>query len=345
MKNSIRKVIYTGLKKKFKRIKLKRHLKISIKIAAPNMKGASTWGDYHFALALKKEFEKKNHETVVHTVSQWNENDDGDIVLVLRGLNKYKPKADQFNIMWNISHPDLVSVEEYNEFDYVFVASDIWADELKTKVKVPVESLIQCADPELFYPEVSEEYKHDILFVGNSRKVFRKIVKDLLPTDKDFGLYGGLWDQFIDKKYIKGRHIKNTELHKAYSSCKILLNDHWEDMAEKGFISNRLFDGFAAGAFIISDEIKGAEELFGNALVTYSGADELHELIDYYLVNDLERVKKAEKGRKIVLADHTFEKRAERILEVINGELSKDLIQKKEIFIKDVDNKKSKLKT
>ena len=320
-------------------------LKISIKIAAPNMKGAPNWGDYDFALALKKEFEKNNYETVIHTVSQWDENDDVDIVLVLRGLNRYKPKTGQFNIMWNISHPDLVSVEEYNEFDYVFVASDIWADELKTKVKVPVESLIQCTDSELFYPEPSEEYKHDILFVGNSRHVFRRIVKDLLPTDKDFGLYGGLWDQFIDKKYIKGRHIKNTELHKAYSSCKILLNDHWEDMAEKGFISNRLFDGFAAGAFVISDEVKGAEDIFGDALVTYSGADELHELIDYYLDNDLERVKKVEKGRKIVLANHTFEKRAERILEVINDELSKDMVRKKEIFINDMGNKRSKLKT
>ena len=336
---------FLNIKNNLSENKLKKYLKVSIKIAAPNMKGAPNWGDYDFALALKKEFEKNNYETVIHTVSQWDENDDVDIVLVLRGLNRYKPKAGQFNIMWNISHPDLVSVEEYNEFDYVFVASDIWADELKTKVKVPVESLIQCTDSELFYPEPSEEYKHDILFVGNSRHVFRRIVKDLLPTDKNFGLYGGLWDQFIDKKYIKGRHIKNTELHKAYSSCKILLNDHWEDMAEKGFISNRLFDGFAAGAFIISDEVKGAEDIFGDALVTYSGADELHELIDYYLDNDLERVKKVEKGRKIVLANHTFEKRAERILEVINDELSKDMVRKKEIFINDMGNKRSKLKT
>lgn len=320
MKGSIIRYIPGRFKEQFKKIHLRRRLKISIKISASSMKAAPNWGDYHFALALKKEFEKQNYETVIHTVSQWDKDDDEDVVLVLRGLKRYKPEPKKFNIMWNISHPDLVSIEEYNEFDHVFVASDILADELKIKLNVPVESLIQCTDPDLFYPEFSKDYQHDLLFVGNSRNVFRKIVKDLLPTEKDFGLYGMYWDQFLDKEYINGDHIPNAELHKAYSSCKVLLNDHWDDMAEKGFISNRLFDGFAAGAFIISDEINGAKEIFGDSLITYSDSDELHELIDYYLDNDLERVKKVEKGRKIVLANHTFAKRAERILMVIKKE-------------------------
>lgn len=299
----------------------KKNKQISIKIAAPTIKDVPNWGDYHFALALKKKFEKNNYDVVIHTVSQWDEMDNSDVVLVLRGLKRYKPKQHQYNIMWNISHPDLVTIEEYNEYDHVFIASDNWANELKNKLNVPVESLLQCTDPELFYFEHSEDYKHDLLFVGNSRRVFRKIIKDLLPTDKDFGLYGGLWDQFIDKKYINGPYIPNEDLHKAYSSCKILLNDHWPDMAEKGFLSNRLFDGFASGAFIISDEINGAEEIFGNVLVTYSDAEGLHELIDYYLTHDLERIKIVEKGREIVLASHTFAKRVEHILKVIENEL------------------------
>jgi len=333
---------YSKLKRKLKKIKLKRRLKVSIKISASNMKVAPKWGDYHFALALKKEFEKNNYEATIHTVSEWYKNDDTDVVIVLRGLKQYKPKQGQFNIMWNISHPDLVSVEEYNDFDYVFVASDIWADELKTKLNVPVEPLIQCTDPELFYFEPSNEYKHELLFVGNSRHVFRKIIKELLPTDKDFGLYGMYWDQFIDKKYISGEHIPNTELHKAYSSCTILLNDHWEDMAEKGFISNRLFDGFAAGAFIISDEVNGAKEIFGDALITYSNADELHELINYYLEHDLERVKKVKKGKRIVLANHTFAKRVERILGIINELNSQNkIIQKKEMQINDMEKREN----
>ncbi|MCE7697903.1 MAG: glycosyltransferase [Methanobacterium paludis] len=160
-----------------------------------------------------------------------------------------------------------------------------------------------------------------MLFVGNSRKVYRKIIKDLLPTDKDLAVYGTNWERLIPKEYIKGEHIPNRELRKAYSSCKILLNDHWDDMREKGFISNRLFDGFTAGAFIISDNIQGAEKVFGDALVTYDNPEELSSLIETYLDNEEKRTKKIEKGKTIVKEHHSFQKRVERILKVLDKNL------------------------
>lgn len=220
--------------------------------------------------------------------------------------------------MWNISHPDKVDIDEYNQYNHVFIASELWAQHIQKQAQVTVEPLLQCTDPELFYPEFSSKYQHELLFVGNSRKVFRKILKDLLPTDKDLAVYGTDWNWIIKRKYIKGKHIPNQELRRAYSSCKILLNDHWEDMREKGFLSNRLFDGFASGAFIISDPVQGAGEVFADALVTYQDPDDLHSLVDHYLEQDPERKRKAARGREIVLGQHTFEKRVERILEVVN---------------------------
>lgn len=305
-------------RKKLNKINEKENLKISIKVPAPDWKTCQYWGDYHFALALKKQFERKGHEANIHFASKWEENDDADVVFVLRGLVRYKPKSHNFNIMWNISHPDIISLEEYDEYDYVFIASEKWAHKLKDKLSIPVEPLLQCTDPEVFYPEPSSEYKHEVLFVGNGRKNSRKIIKDLLPTTKDFSLYGKYWGDKVDPKYIFGEHIPNIELHKAYSSCEILLNDHWDDMREKGFISNRLFDGFASGSFIISDKIDGAEKIFNNELVTYSDAEELNRLIDYYLEHKTEKNQKVEKCRSIVLEDHTFEARVSRILEILN---------------------------
>lgn len=296
--------------------------KISIKLPTPNWDRAQHWGDYHFAFTLKKEFEKVNYEVHIHLSSEWDNEDDADVVLVLRGLYRYKPKAHNYNIMWNISHPEMVSLEEYNEYDYVFVASEKLADKLKIKVDVPVESLLQCTDPELFYPEPSKLYEHELLFVGNTRGEFRRIIKDLLPTEKDLGLYGNHWDDYVDDKYICSEHIPNRLLHKLYSSCKILLNDHWKDMCEVGFISNRIFDGFASGAFIISDEVNGAKEIFGDALVTYHDRDDLNRLIDYYLDHDEERQKLAKKGKDAVLKNHTFKKRVKHILEIIDTHFS-----------------------
>jgi len=308
---------------------LKQHIlktKISIKIPVPKWKEAHEWGDYHLALGLKKEFERNNCNVIIQILPEWDNEDDinCDVAIVLRGLSKYDPKPNHYNIMWNISHPDKVDIAEYNQYDHVLIASKLWADKISRIVNVPVDAMLQCTDPELFYPEQSDEYKHDLLFVGNSRKVFRKIIKDLLPTDKDLGIYGMNWKRFVSKKYIKGKYIPNNQLRKAYFSSKILLNDHWDAMREKGFISNRLFDGFAAGAFIISDDVKVGKEIFGDALVTYSNATELHELIDHYLDNDLEKIKKVEKGREIVLVNHTFAKRVEYLLEIIKEKERKE---------------------
>lgn len=298
--------------------------KIAIKLPFRKWKDAHEWGDYHMSLALKKEFEKKGCDVIIQTYNEWynGEDDNCDVVIVLRGLSRYSPNKKHFNIMWNISHPDMVEIEEYNQYDHVFISSKIWADVIKEKASVPVDCLLQCTDTELFYHDFEEKYLHEILFVGNSRKVFRKIIKDLLPTDKDLSIYGNNWEPFVDEKYIFGRHIPNNELRKAYSSCDILLNDHWDDMREKGFISNRLFDGFASGAFIISDKISGASELFEDALVTYETPEELKNLVDKYTKNNNARINKALKAQKIVMRHHTFRNRVEDMLKVINSKIS-----------------------
>ena len=298
-------------------------IKIAIKIPVPQWKSAYEWGDYHFSIALQKEFEKKGCDVIIQILTEWynGDDDDCDVILVLRGIQKYKPNKQHFNIMWNISHPDEIDIEEYNQYDYVLIASELWADKIKKLADVPVETMLQCTDPELFYPEESSEYNHELLFVGNSRNAFRKIIKDLLPTNKSLAVYGTNWNDIIDEKYIMGDHIPNKELRKAYSSCKILLNDHWDDMREKGFISNRLFDGFASGSLIISDKVKGVENVFEETLITYDTPDELKDLIDLYLDNMELRKKMVEITRNNVIDHHTFQNRAEYILNIINSNL------------------------
>ena len=72
-------------------LNLEDNKKISIKVPAPNWNEAHNWGDYHLALALKKEFEKKNYETGIQMSSEWYEEDDAGVVLALRGLIRYHP--------------------------------------------------------------------------------------------------------------------------------------------------------------------------------------------------------------------------------------------------------------
>lgn len=291
--------------------------KIAILAPVPKWEEREAWGDYHFAVALKKCFEEKEYKAEIRILPEWNNDFDGKYVLVLRGLSVYHPKAEHINIMWNISHPDDIPVSEYDEFDAVYISSEKWAEEIRKKAHTRVEALLQCSDTDVFHPydgEDADKYVSDILFVGNSRKIFRKIIRDVMPPEYDLSVYGSNWENLIDDKYIKGQSISNSELYKYYSCSRILLNDHWDDMREKGFISNRLFDGIAAGALIISDDMPEIREVFRGGVITYTDKEDLRAKIKFYMENPEERRKIIAEARGLVKENHTFAHRADVIM-------------------------------
>ena len=61
-----------------------------------------------------------------------------------------------------------------------------------------------------------------------------------------------------------------------------MLADHWDDMREHGFISNRIYDALACGAVVVSDDVAGLDGRFGRgcalrALQPRSGSFWLNE--------------------------------------------------------------------
>ena len=288
---------------------------IVINIAVPKWEVVKEWGDYYFAKSLKKYLERIGYRVLLQILPEWeNNNLFEDVVLVLRGLNRYNLKNYHFNIMWNISHPDKVENDEYSSYDYVYIASIYWSKHVREVIKKDnISYLLQCTDPEIFkHIDVKEDI--DILFVGNSRNVFRKIIKDLLPVKYTVYIFGSLWEKFIDSKYIKGKNIPNEKLFIYYNKAKIILNDHWNDMREKGFISNRIFDVSACRKFIITDKVLGLEDIFKNSIIVYDGTREnLLYLIDKYINDKALREEKALLAQQIVLNSHTFEHRVREI--------------------------------
>lgn len=287
---------------------------LTIVIKSPNPKGHHHWGDYFFSIALKKSFQKKGFNVIIQEREDWYSGVKADINIVLRGVVKYEPNFDEINIMWNISHPDMVEKDEYELYDICFISSENYANKINSEVNSIIRPLLQCTDPEVFYTNENSSCAEDLLFVGVTRGVYREIVKDTLQNGFDISIYGMGWEKFIDEKYIKGQFIPNEKLHEYYSSCKILLNDHWEDMRDWDFPSNRLFDALACGAFVISDKIPSAETLFEGNIVTYENDEDLNEKIEYYLTHEDERKEKAQKGKEIVLRNHTFDNRVDTIM-------------------------------
>jgi spore maturation protein CgeB len=148
------------------------------------------------------------------------------------------------------------------------------------------------------------------------------VLADLLPTDHDLAVWGGDWDGLIDPAYVVGTYLPNAEVRRAYSSAAIVLNDHWDDMREHGFASNRLYDAVACGALVVSDRIDGLEERFGGAVVTYETRDELRAIVDHFLAHPSERAARGAAGRELVLAGHTFAHRVDALLAHVDAALA-----------------------
>ncbi len=294
------------------------------KIGAPSWEVAPRWGDLHFAVALGRELRRRGHRSLVQVLPEWEDaaGHAYDVAVVLRGLSRHAPKPGQFNVLWNISHPDELTGEECDGYDLVCVASESFAAQVRGRTRTPVIVLEQATDPRLFRPEPRPEYAHELVFVGNSRNVRRRIIGDLLPTEHELAVYGGGWEPFLDARHVVADHVPNEQVHHVYSSAAIVLNDHWEDMRAHGFISNRIYDAVACGALVISDHVDGLEERFGGAVVTYGDRDELHQLVERFLADRAERAARGAAGRELVLAHHTFAHRVDALLAAVHQRMA-----------------------
>lgn len=307
----------------YRAAKLKRY-DVVIKSPAPRGKERVVWGDHYFAIALAKAFERQGLSCKIQPREEWNDPyTEAAVALVLRGLTLYRPRGDEFSIMWNISHPDKVSLEEYEQYDHVYIASKQWAEYLAGQVNVPVEPLLQCTDPDVFKPAFEPSLERELLFVGNTRLIFRKSVQYALGTGYGLSIYGGGWNKFVDETYIKAKSLPNRELHRYYSSCAILLNDHWSDMLAKGFVSNRLYDALACNTLVLTDTGQGVEEAVGDYIETFASEEEFKQKVSYLMTHPEARKEKTKGAREFILKEHSFDARVRTMMPVIRKAILK----------------------
>ena len=94
-------------------------------------------------------------------------------------------------------------------------------------------------------------------------------------------------------------------------------------MAEKGFVSNRVFDALACGAFVVSDHVAGMEKLFDDIVPTYRTAEELADLIERYSQDPEKRTSLIQRGIRLVHGNHSFDARADQFVSIISARLQR----------------------
>jgi len=296
----------------------RRTLRWAIDTAGPF--GDDRWGDLHFARSLASALGALGqHVALDHPESRGRASRQlDDVVLVLRGLDRVAPQAGALNLLWVISHPDAVDAAEVAGYDAAFAAGPSWARERSRGWGVRIDPLLQCTDGRHFHPGLAEpETGPEVLFVGNRRRGGdRPAVREALAAGLPLHVVGAGWEGIVD---VDSEYVENSHLGALYESAGVVLNDHWPDMADAGFVSNRVFDVLATGARLVTDPVTGLEDLFPG-LPVFRRAEDLAALItdrEHAFPSRPERLKLAAE----IARDHTFGTRAATLLDTAMARL------------------------
>jgi spore maturation protein CgeB len=155
----------------------------------------------------------------------------------------------------------------------------------------------------------------------------KKLVLSLSKAYKGFMVYG---DEFWSMDLAPDRMCTTvkyyTNLSETYQGTKITVDIN-RLVIRDGF-TQRVFDCLAAGGFVITSHKKVVEELFSRSgpsqeIAVFTNETDLRRQIDYFLKHDDERRAIAERGRKKVLAQHTYAHRIGEMFAMMRREIGK----------------------
>ncbi|MDM7892738.1 glycosyltransferase family protein [Curtobacterium caseinilyticum] len=297
----------------------------ALKIAAPAGPEGDGWGDVHFAAELAGSLERLGQQVRIDRRDAHVRDDDAedDVTVVVRGLDRVPPNPASVNLLWVISHPDDVADTELRSFDAVFAAGPVWAAAAAERSGAPVHTLLQATDPSVFHPPAAGEPggpdAGHVVFVGSTRGADRAVVRDAVALGVDLRVHGPGWDGLVPAASLGSSSLSRAEVARAYASARVVLNDHWPDMAAGGFVSNRVFDVLASGGVVVTDEVVGLRQVLD--VPTLAVARSRHELAT--LLDPAQAWPSADERAAVaatVAAAHSFDARARVLLDVARAE-------------------------
>jgi hypothetical protein len=186
---------------------------------------------------------------------------------------------------------------------------------------------LSACDPDFHHPYTLTDaeraaYTCDISFVGTlvPDHLYSKRVK-ALEALTDFNL--GIWSVHDVpsslRKFVRGSAL-GEDMLKIISASKLCLNTHGDFMRYGGNL--RLFEAAGVGICQISDDLPGTRQWFPEingtpTIITYTDEADLRSKTAYYLTHDDERQAIAQAAQTHVYAEHTYDRRAERLEQLL----------------------------
>lgn len=159
----------------------------------------------------------------------------------------------------------------------------------------------------------------------NRRLAFAQLLDDGLA------IFGSDWDgdaTLASRLRLDGRRITTEEAVKTFNAAGVNLNLHSSVTVDKlvpggDFVNPRTFELAMCGAFQLVDRRALLPELFSeDELAQFGDMEELKERLNYFQARPEERAAYAERARQRALAEHTYARRMERLLEFTASRLS-----------------------
>lgn len=219
-------------------------------------------------------------------------------------------------------------------FDFIFVGDPFVVPQVKLIRNSNVEYLPGAVDSDVFKPliltkEEKEKYDCEIGFVGGSYSsdgggVLRGKILESLSNYK-MKIYGDnsgwiriLKDFPVLKLSFQKRMLPLNETNKFFNAANIVMNIHHPQ--NKYDTSIRTFEIAASGAFQLADYKKALGELFelNNEIITFTSIPDLQEKTKYFLNHPGERKTIADRLRKKVIKEHTYEIRMKQMFDMLS---------------------------
>jgi len=241
-------------------------------------------------------------------------------------FRKIKAKQKNIKIIGQHAAPITPSMNDLSAYDLILSSLPNYALHFK-KNGVNSEYFKLGFESELILPILkTRSIKNDVVFIGgiggpHSRgtMALEGVAKEI-PQFKvwSLGIENTDKSSFLYKRY-QGGPLFGKEMFEEIYNSKIVINRHI-DIAESYANNMRLYESTGVGTLLITDQKNNLSDIFkiGEEIETYNSKEELIEKIKFYLKNEPSRTQIARAGQERTLKDHTYRKRMQELIEIIN---------------------------
>lgn len=188
------------------------------------------------------------------------------------------------------------------------------------------------ANPEIYRPlalsaDERKRYGADLAFVGAGYRNRQEFFRGFL--DLDFKIWGSDWNLQSPLGHLiqnRGARVSEDEAVIIFNASRVNLNLHSSPFhpginPDGDYLNPRVFDLAGAGAFQLVDRRSQLPEFFQpeGELATFSNLTEARDKIGYFLGHEEERRGMAARGRERCLRDHTYVRRLQEALDIIEA--------------------------